>query len=208
MDLHRKIHGFKEHLANRHMTRRIGFKSTARIHHFTLDGTFHSSAHKKCHRTSCDLFTNPPNAIIRLSLSDSRKPECFLEQMRVFIIWKHTHICKKIITHAGQWSSEWNMRVKGEWIMVLFTDVIFYASVNLVSSGPDNGLSPIRRQAIIETNAGLLSIGPLETNFSSIVIKIHIFSLTKMHLQISFAKRRPFCPGDELSNPVEYSSII
>ena len=36
-------------------------------------------------------------------------------------------------------------------------------SVNQVSIGTDNGLSPIWRQAIIWTNAGLLSIGPLGT---------------------------------------------
>ena len=33
-----------------------------------------------------------------------------------------------------------------------------YASVNRISIGSDNGLSPIRRQAIIWTSAGLLSI--------------------------------------------------
>ena len=32
--------------------------------------------------------------------------------------------------------------------------------------GSDNGLSPGRRQAIIWTNAGILLIGPLGTNFS------------------------------------------
>ena len=32
--------------------------------------------------------------------------------------------------------------------------------------GSDNGLSPGRRQAIIWTNAGILSIGPLGTNFN------------------------------------------
>ena len=32
--------------------------------------------------------------------------------------------------------------------------------------GPDNGLSPGRHQAIIWTNAGILLIGPLGTNFS------------------------------------------
>ena len=32
--------------------------------------------------------------------------------------------------------------------------------------GSDNGLSPERRQAIIWTNAGILIIGPLGTNFS------------------------------------------
>ena len=38
----------------------------------------------------------------------------------------------------------------------------------LGSFGSDNGLSPIRYQAIIYTNAGLLSIGPLGTIFSVI----------------------------------------
>ena len=41
-----------------------------------------------------------------------------------------------------------------------------YASVNRVRIGSDNGLSPIRRQTIIKTNAGLLSIESLKTNFS------------------------------------------
>ena len=36
--------------------------------------------------------------------------------------------------------------------------------------GPDNGLSPGRRQAIIWTNAGILLIGPLGTNFSEMII--------------------------------------
>ena len=40
-----------------------------------------------------------------------------------------------------------------------------YASVNRVNIGPGNGLSPIRRQAIIKTNAGLLLIRPLRTKF-------------------------------------------
>ena len=64
----------------------------------------------------------------------------------------------------------------------------------MVSIGSDNGLSPIRRQAIIWTNAVLLSIGPLGTKFSEILIKIQIFSFTKMHLKISSVKWRPFCP--------------
>ena len=66
---------------------------------------------------------------------------------------------------------------------------------NRVNIGSDNGLSPILRQAIISTNDGLLSIGPLGSNFSEILIKIPNFSFTKMHLKISSAKWRPFCPG-------------
>ena len=41
----------------------------------------------------------------------------------------------------------------------------------------DNGLSPGRRQAIIWTNAGILLIGPLGTNFSELSIEIQTFSL-------------------------------
>ena len=64
---------------------------------------------------------------------------------------------------------------------------------DLTSIGSDNGLSPGRRQAIIRTNAGLLLIEPLGTNFSDISIEILIFSLKKMRLKVSSAKRRPFC---------------
>ena len=59
--------------------------------------------------------------------------------------------------------------------------------------GSDNGLSPDRRQAIIWTNAGLLLIGPLGTNFSEILIELLVFSFKKMRLKVSSAKRRPFC---------------
>ena len=59
--------------------------------------------------------------------------------------------------------------------------------------GSDNGLSPGWRQAIIWTNAGLLLIETLGTNFSEILIKIWIFSFKKMGLKVSSAKWRPFC---------------
>ena len=66
--------------------------------------------------------------------------------------------------------------------------------------GSDNGLSPDRCQAIIWTNAGLLLIGPLGTNFSEILIEILTFSFQKMHLKVSSAKRRPFCFGLNVLN--------
>ena len=59
----------------------------------------------------------------------------------------------------------------------------------------DNGLSPDRRQAIIWTNAGILLIGPLWTNFCEILIEIPTFSFKKMRLKVSSAKWRPFCLG-------------
>ena len=61
--------------------------------------------------------------------------------------------------------------------------------------GSDNGLAPGRRQAIIWTNAGMLLIGPLGTNFSEILIGIQAFSFTKIHLKMSSAIWRPFYLG-------------
>ena len=51
---------------------------------------------------------------------------------------------------------------------------------SLTIIGPENGLSPGRRQAIIWTNAGILLIGPWGTNFSEILIDIQTFSFKKM----------------------------
>ena len=81
---------------------------------------------------------------------------------------------------------------------LISTQCHIYASVNWLSIGSSNGLAPERRQAITWTNAepvtwtnaGLLSIGPLGTNFSEIWIKIQKFSFTKMHLKMSSAKKK------------------
>ena len=70
-----------------------------------------------------------------------------------------------------------------------------YASLNWAITGSDNGLSPVRRQAIIWTNAGILLIGALGTNFNEILIEIHTFSFKKIHLKMSSAKWCPFCLG-------------
>ena len=66
---------------------------------------------------------------------------------------------------------------------------------NLTIIGSDNGLAPGRRQAIIWTNAGILSIGHLGTNFSEILIEIYTFPFKKKHLKWSSGKWRPFCLG-------------
>ena len=72
----------------------------------------------------------------------------------------------------------------------------------LIIIGSDNGLSPDRRQAIIWTNAGLLSIGPLRTYFSENLIKIQQFSSEKLHVKMSSAKWRPSCPGLNVLNRI------
>ena len=66
--------------------------------------------------------------------------------------------------------------------------------------GSDKGLSPGRRQAIIWTNAGILLIGPLGTNFSEILIVIETFSFKKKHLKMLSGKCRPFCLGLNVLN--------
>ena len=66
---------------------------------------------------------------------------------------------------------------------------------NVTIIGSDNGLSSCRCQAIIWTNAGILSIGPLRTNFNEILIEIHTFSLKKMHLKMLSGNWQPFCLG-------------
>ena len=66
---------------------------------------------------------------------------------------------------------------------------------DLTNIGSDNGLSPGRCQAIIRTNAGILLIRPLGTNFSEFLVEILIVSFKKMCLKVSSAKRRPFCLG-------------
>ena len=72
---------------------------------------------------------------------------------------------------------------------------------NLTTIGSVNGLSPGRRQVIIWTNAGILLIRTLGTNFSEILGEIHPFSFSKMHLNMSSAKWRLFGLGlNELSN--------
>ena len=50
-----------------------------------------------------------------------------------------------------------------------------YASVNRINIGSDNGLSPIRRQAIIWTNDGLLLIALPGTDFSKVWKGILLF---------------------------------
>ena len=72
---------------------------------------------------------------------------------------------------------------------------------NLTIIGPDNGLSPGRRQAIIWTNAGILLIGPWGTNFSEILIGIQAFSFKEMHLKMSSAKWCQFCLGLNVLTP-------
>ena len=69
------------------------------------------------------------------------------------------------------------------------------ASANEAIIVSDNVLLPVWRQAIIRTNAGLLLIRHLGTNFSEILIEIQTFSLKKISFKMSSAKWLPFFLG-------------
>ena len=60
-----------------------------------------------------------------------------------------------------------------------------------------NGVSPVWRQAITWTNAALLSIEPLGTNFSEIQIEIKKISLIKMCFKVLSVKWWPFSRGGD-----------
>ena len=98
------------------------------------------------------------------------------------------------------WLVEFHPRINTElcWMSVDLTHwgrVTHICVTNLTIIGSNNGLPPGRCQAIIWTNAGILLIGTSGTKFSGILIEIHTFSINKMHLKMSFAKRRLFLLG-------------
>ena len=91
----------------------------------------------------------------------------------IYYLW--WDVCPSLLTHWGR--------------------VTHICVGKLTQIGSDNGLSPGRRQAIIWTNAGILLIRPLGTNFSERLIVKHTFSFNKIHLKLSSAKWRPFYLG-------------
>ena len=108
---------------------------------------------------------------------DKRKQSNGTDLVKVEIPWVYFQmpIAVLLLTHWGQ--------------------VTHICVSKLAIIGSDNGLSPSQRQAIIWTNAGILLIGPLGTNFNETSIEIHTFSLEKIYLKLLSGKWRPFCLG-------------
>ena len=78
---------------------------------------------------------------------------------------------------------------------------------NLTIIGSDHGLSPGRRQAIIWTNAGILLIGTLGTNFSEILIGIrNIFieenGFESVVCEMAAILSRPQCVNNMITTPL------
>ena len=93
-----------------------------------------------------------------------------------------------IFMHYPMYWGPHMLLTQGGWMMHICVS-------KLTIIGSDNGLSPERRQATIWTNARILLITTLGTNFSEILSEIHTFSFKKMHLKTSPVKGRPFCLG-------------
>ena len=107
---------------------------------------------------------------------------------RPFITW----LKRSILTHWGR-----------------VTHIYIYASFNMVIICSDNGLLPLWHQAIIWTNAKILIIGPLGTNFSEILIGVQTFSFKKLHLKRSSAKWRLFYLGlNELKGMLVHKDFL
>ena len=98
---------------------------------------------------------------------------------------------------AGTWSVDnGHRKVRHSRSKLTHWGRVTHICVNkLTNIGSDNVLSPGRRQAIIWTNAGILLIGALGTNFNEMLIEIYAFSFTKIHLKMSSGKWQPFCLG-------------
>ena len=94
------------------------------------------------------------------------------------MVGKYTRLCFVLMYHMAL--THWG------WVMHICIS-------KLTNIASDNCLLPGRRQAIIWTNAGILFIGPLETNFSEISIEILTFSFKEMRLKVSSVKQWPFC---------------
>ena len=119
-------------------------------------------------------------------------------------IWEICHIIpRKIwsVTHLVLFSNLYLGHRQTSWWIIVFHGSEFNSLRPSICAGKptiigsDNGLSPNRRQAIIWTNAGILLIAPLGTNFNEILTGIQTFSFKKMHFKMSSAKWRPFCLG-------------
>ena len=118
-------------------------------------------------------------------------------------------------------SARWS-KLRYPWLFLLYDSGIWwqqmqlisplgriYASVNRVSIGSGNVLSPFGSKPLPKPNGGLLSIRLMGTNFNESRIGILSFSFKKMHLKLSSAKWRPLGPvGDELKGAIHCNNML
>ena len=160
-----------------------------------VNNRLYGLVHNCC--TSCAL----PLKAIDLWMRNTTSVGVF-GQFEIKSLYEHT---SEHFHHKCSWLKSWNILIwktqvwnSSSWQLLGVDELTHWGRVThicvvkLTIIGADNGLSPGRRQAIIWTNAGILLIGPLGTNFIEILIGIQIFSFTKMRLKVSPAKWHPF----------------
>ena len=119
----------------------------------------------------------------------------YISQLSVVVVAATAVRCAKFSNQWSIWTYVIDVRNFPRLSLTHWGRVTHICVSKLTTIGSDNGLSPGRRQAIIWTNAGLLLIQTLGTNFSEILREIYIFSFKKMDLKMSFGKCRPSCLG-------------
>ena len=118
---------------------------------------------------------------------------------RLTCCWKTTRIWKKKKNRENISILQWwkpnkapgDLKLQSSWKCWFSCDLthwgwvthICISKLTIISS--DNGLAP--------TNAAILLIGPVRTNFREIVIKTQTFSLKKIHVKRLSGKWQPFC---------------
>ena len=141
----------------------------------------------------------------------SESPEHWCILINSFVSYKfkrvnshtNTHMLHIIFADVLIWL-EYITWLHGLYSLIHWGQVTHICIGKLTIIGPDNGLSPGGRQAIIWTNAGILLIGPCGTNFSEILIGIPTLSFKKMQFQMSSAKWRLFCLNLNVSRSKMY----
>ena len=111
---------------------------------------------------------------------------------------------------AGQPTDHWldSWRTCGLIVLIHWDRVTHICVGKLIIICSDNGSSPGRHQAIIWTNAGILLIWTLGTNFSEILSEIHIFSFKKIYLKMPSAKMAAILSRPQCVNEMRQGSIF
>ena len=122
----------------------------------------------------------------------------FVPSLNMLIYWPLQCGCnlKSVFSMLSSWLNFQSIHPYRAYLILTHWDRLRVTHIcvgNLTIISSDNGLLPGRRQTVFWTNAGKLLIGPLGTNFSEILIKIHKFSFKKMHLKMLSGHLWPFC---------------
>ena len=128
------------------------------------------------------------------NLVDNTKQKFVKEIWLLWLISKFTLIRWQLSRHHGT-----------KIVNSLWPSDAYICIGNLTIIGSDNGLLPGRHQAIIWTNAGLLLIPPLGTNFNEILIGIHTFSFKENEFEndmcnMAAIMSRPQCVNWQWTN--------